>query len=149
MKKRSLFVGLSLLLAGLPFGSMEAQFAGNDNDFYLASNIENQPVLASESKSVPIDADEEESAVRLIEEPGKMVMYYSEDVLTLSYVNQDRAKVFFSVNDEDGNMLYSKYFRDEPMVHSRVLMNKLPAGEYVAVLRTDKDLIRKSFVINQ
>ncbi|MFC0878197.1 hypothetical protein ACE01N_16495 [Saccharicrinis sp. FJH2] len=149
MKKRSLFLGLSLLLAVLPFGSMNAQFAGSDNDFYLASNIEIQPIEVNDSKSSSVASEESESALRLIEEPGKMVMYYSEDVLTLSYVNSSRGRVFFSVNDEDGNMLYSKYFKDEPMVHSRVLMNKLPDGEYVAVLRTDKDLIRKSFVINQ
>jgi hypothetical protein len=148
MKKRSLFLGLSMLLAVLPFGRMDAQFAGSNNDLYLASNIETQPVEANESKSFA-ESEEDGAAFRIIEEPGKMVLYYSKDVLTLSYVNTSRERVSFIISDEDGNVLFSKYYKDEPMVHSRVLMSKLPAGEYVAMLRTDNDLIRKSFVINQ
>lgn len=149
MKKRSLALGFSLLIAGLPLVSVNAQTVEEGDSFYIASNIVSQPVENVALNAVPADEDEDDATFRMVEEPGILMLYLADDVMTLSYVNDDREKVFFAINDEDGNMLFSRYFKDEPMVHSRVVLSKLPAGEYSAVLRTDKDLYRKSFAIKE
>lgn len=148
MKKRNLILGLSLLLAGLPMVCVNAQFDGDNDSFFIASNMETQ-AMDAESKPVQVMSDEENETFRVVEEPGKMVLYYTDEIMTLSYVNDNKDKVYFSIRDEAGNMLFSRYFRKDPVVHSRVILSKLPAGEYYAVLRTDKDLFRKSFEISK
>lgn len=141
MKKRSLKLGLKLLLAVLPAGLINAQTVIVDEDLYAHVNTSGEEKVEL-TKSTIRDND----GIQVIEEPGKMVFYYDNDVITLSYVNLEKQRVSLYVRDMNGELLYNENFRS-PVVHNRLITAALPAGEYVAIFKTGKDEYKRTFKV--
>lgn len=147
MKKRSLMIGLKLLFAVLPLGIVNAQSSDSEK-VVLALNESVEPEKGAETLKVSPE-NSTLDVVGSLEQPGKMVLYYAKDVVTLSYINNSKAPAHFYIEDYYGDVLYSANFKNELIVHSRLKMNNLPNGVYVAVFETGKDSFKKSFEINQ
>ena len=141
MKKRSLKLGLKLLLAVLPVGLINGQTI-SDNEAVFAHVNTSMAEDLNTTKSTARDI----SGFQIIEEPGKMVFYYDNEVITLSYMNLEEEKVSLAVKDSHGELLYKENFNSR-VVHNRLITTALPAGEYVAVFATGKDEYKKSFKV--
>lgn len=146
MKKRSLLLGLGLLLAMLPAIKMNAQSEVEP----LALATKNLSKYNAINQTISVDTRSTMSpSTSLLEEPGKMVLYFSEEILTLSYVNSDKEVVEFTIREESGDVIYKKGFGKTVMVHNRVVTTELPSGEYIATFRSGNDYYEKSFEIEK
>jgi outer membrane lipoprotein-sorting protein len=146
MKKRSLVFGLGLLLAALPMMKIEAQ--AEMETFALASNLTSPYEKSNVSANVETNNDiiSEKS---VIEKPGKMVFFFKEDVLNLSYINEDNKYSELIIKDNTGLVLYSDYLGRKQVGQSRLATTKLPMGDYVAVFKSGKESYELSFAIEK
>ena len=139
-------MGLGLLIAMLPAITMDAQ--SEAETLALASKNLSKYNAINQIASLDSRAKTSPSA-SLLEEPGKMVMYYSDEIITLSYVNNDKEHVEFTIKEESGEIIYKKGFGKNVMVHNRVVTSELPSGEYIATFRSGNDYYEKSFEITK
>jgi hypothetical protein len=89
------------------------------------------------------------STFQVLEQPGKVVMFYSDNIFTLSYMNEDQKATYLILKDDKGNVLYESDNMKSPVVHSRLVLKSFPAGEYSAEFYTKGARYEKSFVIGK
>lgn len=129
---------------------MSTQAFGGEVDVLLSSTNTKSlnEVSGAEGEAIASTLSRNNVQYEILEQPGKMMMCYSEDVFTLSYVNLDKAKVAFRLVDADGNIVFSHKSKKE-MCHQRVKTENLPVGDYTAILLSADDYFERDFSISR
>lgn len=143
MKKRNLFFVLAIIFS---FGTgINAQIVDDPSarNSELAYNTISKPSLYETSFK------RGSSTYQILEQPGKVVMFFADNIFTLSYLNEEQKSTYLIIRDVNGELLYESGRMNSPVVHSRLLLESFPAGEYSAEFITKGARFEKTFVISK
>ncbi len=77
-----------------------------------------------------------------------LVMYYKNDIFTVSYLNNTGEKVKFVIQTMDGEKIYQNISKKGSIYHNRLLLSSLPSGSYLAMLYVGDKEYATRFVID-
>lgn len=143
MKKKNLFFVLAFMFS---FGTgINAQIVDEPsvrNSGIAYNNISKPTIYETSFKRG-------NSTFQVLEQPGKVVMFYADNIFTLSYMNEDQKATYLVLKDENGNVLYESSNMKSPVVHSRLVLESFPVGVYSAEFYTKGACYEKTFVIGK
>lgn len=75
--------------------------------------------------------------------------YFRSGVITVSYINRNMETTVFTLNDSEGNTLYRKLSKKNPLIHYRLGTSELPEGNYLATLKVGDETYSRAISINR
>lgn len=97
----------------------------------------------------PITESAELASSGLSTESKDLGFYFRSGVITVSYINRNMETTVFTLIDSEGNTLYRKFSKKNPLIHYRLGTSELPEGKYMATLKVGDETYSRAISINR
>lgn len=139
-------MGLVLLMISVGTSMSALDWNLSAPDYKVSESKVSLDHLKSNDKGVLRTFERNNVNYDILEQPGKMSMYFAKGVFTVSYVNNAKSKLAFRLVDSSGDLVYSDN-SSKVMYHQRMKTQKLPKGMYTAIMVAEDDYFEKRFEI--
>ncbi len=99
----------------------------------LVSGVKLDARTINTSLFVP-DAYASVSHIEMNKANNDLVMYFKNDIFTVSYLNKEGEKVKFEILSEDGEKVFVSKSKEVGIYHNRLSLSTLPSGTYTAMI---------------
>lgn len=130
---RQLTIALTLIVTALAPGAMAV---AKENAVAEAAKVNVKEATASKL----------DSKVLVGGEQPKAIMFHDKDVLTVSVLNNSKAKVVFRIKDNENSVVFSSRSKDM-VYHKRLSTKSMDPGKYKAEVLKGKEVLKLDFTV--